>query len=469
MGIFSWLGMLTVIAPIIGGIWSIISGVKALKGKTKYKKSAIMGIILSISAWAFIIIAVVSTDSDTGADNDTKVENSEIVQEMEMSSSKETEFEQETLESQQMTTDVDNHKDGVNNTDDDLSEYEEILNSYDVSIRINASEGKMEKYRNDTSVYIDGEKIISKLGIGNGKGRVEFSDTLYVYATLEEGEHEIWLTKTTNNKERESNKIKFEVSPQYTNHLEIEADLIKKKEFELTTVVENNKLFDGYETERYNDVEIIRTSEGKQIYYTVEFLVDHTQFIGDSSIEDIEWLESVQVARGDTATPPEAPNINNYEFIGWSEDLDNVKSNLEVYAQYELREEDCYSEYLGKYEYKTKNYSNGQNEDYICTLEISKITNIGVYFSLNFIDKDSGDEIFVTDELAEWHTEGISAHWTYKEIGEFDEYNYEGNVKEYYLVLSLFERDGESRVSVIDSGGNTNAEDTLNEKYERVY
>ncbi|MBP3476660.1 MAG: hypothetical protein J6K48_10120 [Lachnospiraceae bacterium] len=50
LGIISWVGIVTVVGSffsIIGGIWSIIDGIKALKGKTKYRKCAIAGIILS--------------------------------------------------------------------------------------------------------------------------------------------------------------------------------------------------------------------------------------------------------------------------------------------------------------------------------------------------------------------------------------------------------------------------------------
>lgn len=59
LGIASWVGMLTVILPIVGGIWAIVDGCKALKGKTKYKKSAIFGIILPILFYVLLIIVTV--------------------------------------------------------------------------------------------------------------------------------------------------------------------------------------------------------------------------------------------------------------------------------------------------------------------------------------------------------------------------------------------------------------------------
>lgn len=59
LGIASWVGMLTIILPIVGGIWAIVDGCKALKGKTKYKKSAIIGIVLPILLYVLLIIVTV--------------------------------------------------------------------------------------------------------------------------------------------------------------------------------------------------------------------------------------------------------------------------------------------------------------------------------------------------------------------------------------------------------------------------
>lgn len=59
LGIVSWVGMITVIIPIVGGIWAIVDGCKALKGKTKYKKSAIIGMVLPILLYVLIIIVYI--------------------------------------------------------------------------------------------------------------------------------------------------------------------------------------------------------------------------------------------------------------------------------------------------------------------------------------------------------------------------------------------------------------------------
>lgn len=420
LGILSWIGLLTIIVPIVGGIWSIVDGVKALKGKTKYKMCSIIGILLSVSVLGFILYSMIQSTPD----NDT--ENATVVQD------------------NQYTLQEDNQKEQIV-SDEDLKEYEDKLNSYDTSIIIFENGTDMKKYEFDTEVIIDGERISCPT----------FDDSIIISTTLKEGTHEIWLKKTTGKKEKESNKIKFEVTPLYTNYLEIEAKLKNKNDFSLSISIENNEVFEGSETELYKGVEIVRTSNGKQIYYTVEFFMDNTQFINDYSITNTEWIDTVKVARGDDAVAPAVPNVENYEFVGWSEDITNIKSNLTVFAQYELREEDWFPEYLGRYRRESNNYYEG--EEYFCTLEINRITNIGVYFSLNFMDKQSGEEIVLTNEVAWWYPGGTTAHWSYEEDG-----------KEYYLVLSLNEYEDEYVVSIIDRIGNTNAENQMGDRYKII-
>lgn len=72
LGIASWVGMITVILPIVGGIWAIVDGCKALKGKTKYKKSAIFGIILPILLYLLLVITCVQ-DVKEGAERETQL------------------------------------------------------------------------------------------------------------------------------------------------------------------------------------------------------------------------------------------------------------------------------------------------------------------------------------------------------------------------------------------------------------
>lgn len=190
---------------MVCGLISIVKGISALKNKTKYRKSAIAGIVLSGAVWALLIYVIVQPISDTTpAEDDVTIENSEIVQESVVALHEETE-----IDTQQ------------NEDADELKEYEDKLNSYKMIISIYENDVDMEKYELDTDIYIDGERYSSPT----------FSDYIIITPTLEEGTHEICLTKTTGKKEKDSNKIKSEVSPLYTKELEIEATLKNKKEF----------------------------------------------------------------------------------------------------------------------------------------------------------------------------------------------------------------------------------------------
>lgn len=57
-GIINWVILITIVPPIVLGIWSIIDGVKAVKNKTKHKAMAIIGIVLSAGALVYILFAV---------------------------------------------------------------------------------------------------------------------------------------------------------------------------------------------------------------------------------------------------------------------------------------------------------------------------------------------------------------------------------------------------------------------------
>lgn len=59
LGIISWIGIITVIIPIIAGIWSLVDAIKALKGKTKYVKCAWIGLILSLLILIFLIAIII--------------------------------------------------------------------------------------------------------------------------------------------------------------------------------------------------------------------------------------------------------------------------------------------------------------------------------------------------------------------------------------------------------------------------
>lgn len=65
LGIISWIGVLTVIIPVICSILSIVFGISALKKKTKHKFMAMLGIILSILMIAFLLFAFISSPEPT--------------------------------------------------------------------------------------------------------------------------------------------------------------------------------------------------------------------------------------------------------------------------------------------------------------------------------------------------------------------------------------------------------------------
>lgn len=436
-----------VVLEVLGLFFGIIS-------KTRHKKRAkiaIMGILLNILAFAMfcyfpspdgasplekalselteVVEAVRSDDSTKDEDNKLGVGTSTIADQG-------TENSDDGQSGNLMT------EESGSGYDSEEDKYDDILNSYDVRIAIFGSEGSLEKYRHDTEVYLDGEKVPT-----------EFSSEIYIRTVLREGEHELWLTKMTNKKERESNKIEFSVSPAYTNQLAIEASLESKKKYSLSVYKENNELYEGYETQYFDGQEIIRTANGKQIYYKVEFLVNNKEFVGDSSIFPTSTIDIVKVAKGDAAIPPSAPDIKNYEFIGWSEDISNIQSDLEVYALYELREVDWYTEYVGRYESRRLSW---ESDDYTCSLEINRITNIGIYFSLKFIDNKFG-EVYIDNEFAEWLVEGVTAKFSYDDSSE--------DVGKYSFRLQPFVYEEEVlAVLVVDDYGNTNAD----ARYEKV-
>ena len=64
-GIASWIGLLTVIIPLVCGIIAIICGIKALKNRTKHKGYAIIGIILAVLVYVFIIWAILQPSSNS--------------------------------------------------------------------------------------------------------------------------------------------------------------------------------------------------------------------------------------------------------------------------------------------------------------------------------------------------------------------------------------------------------------------
>ncbi len=58
ISIIAWVGLFTFFISIVGGIWSLMDGIISLKGKTKYKSCAIIGIILSVLILILILCVI---------------------------------------------------------------------------------------------------------------------------------------------------------------------------------------------------------------------------------------------------------------------------------------------------------------------------------------------------------------------------------------------------------------------------
>ncbi len=91
----------------------------------------------------------------------------------------------------------------------------------------------------------------------------------------------------------------------------------------------------GYHFVRWSDGETANPRTitlVKDITLSAEFSINLylVQFFG---YEDV-LLDQQSVEHGKSAIAPNAPTIENYDFIGWDKDFNNVQSDLDVFAQY---------------------------------------------------------------------------------------------------------------------------------------
>ena len=71
-GIASWIGLFTVITPLVCGVIAIVCGIKSLKRKAKHRGCAVIGIVLAVLVYAFIIWAILQPSSNnTGTSDDS--------------------------------------------------------------------------------------------------------------------------------------------------------------------------------------------------------------------------------------------------------------------------------------------------------------------------------------------------------------------------------------------------------------
>lgn len=102
--------------------------------------------------------------------------------------------------------------------------------------------------------------------------------------------------------------------------------------------------------------------KANDITFTVKFSANGTE-VG----------EVQTVVKGESAIAPEAPEIEGYDFVKWSDSITNVQDNIEVYAIYELK--DCEITYVDFEEGKVTT----QTQKYGTTIvypELSEITGI---------------------------------------------------------------------------------------------
>lgn len=270
---------------------------------------------------------------------------------------------------------------------DMYSRVEQYLNIYETNIIISDVEptGNGNFVDIDTIVYIDDVQA----------GAGDITNSIYVESILEEGMHELYVTKIYNDKEYESNIISFEVSSKYDNYIYIDLTRENKKEYfiELNTdssytlFVETGapEAYEEYYDPEYGYIQLERTEEGKTVLCTVEFYVECVEYNG--IIYGSSFFETITVKYGEAVNAPVAPEIPYHTFVGWSEDLTEITSNIKVYAQYERNaENDILPEYLGEYQYVAP-------DGFICNLSITRITDQHVYYSINFWDKRIEDEV----------------------------------------------------------------------------
>lgn len=233
--------------------------------------------------------------------------------------------------------------------------------------------------------------------------------------------------------------------------------------FDLGLIVKNNtELTTWIRTNIDDEQELIFEQEEEKVElpktYIVKFYVD-LEKLGAYDTKDEILIGQVEVLEGEAAIPPEDYSLSYHKIVGWSEDLSCITSDMEVYAVCKALEVDCYPEYIGSYRLNTKDEN---NNEYISCLDIKKITDAGIYFSISFVDVVYG-EIVLENEIAPWNYLGDNSSWTYDRDGD-------GNA-DYYLNISLMEEGKDITIGVEDRLKNTTLHsvgNNVNFLYEKV-
>lgn len=184
LGVISWIAVLTIFVPLICGMISIVKGIKALRGRTKYKKCAVAGVILSVLVYILLVWAFLQPSSNTG---DSVSTSSSTLEENVMSARGNSNGEVGTSES----------------SSDSVMEEETLLNDkadIEVVKKDNTQEGSDEKLVNDNSwilysvyaeedvvkLFLDENDMLS-VWCGNEKTNESYYTNLYDSYTYEDG------------------------------------------------------------------------------------------------------------------------------------------------------------------------------------------------------------------------------------------------------------------------------------------
>ena len=136
--------------------------------------------------------------------------------------------------------------------------------------------------------------------------------------------------------------------------------------------------------------------------------------------------------------------LENYRFIGWDRELTNVQSNTDIYAEYELVEEDMqeYQEYCGRYS-KEDIFNENDPRDKEIDFAVTRITNLGIYFDLRYITTDI---LGIDKEIV---YKNVFAPWFNSEVATFEMSNDEENEDPFFIRIVLFE----GKINIVQEGG----------------
>lgn len=208
-GVISWVGLVTVVAPFICGALSIKKGISALVNKTKYKKCAVVGILLSLLVYALLIGIIVDSFSSSTTSKPLEGDSSAGTNVIEMETISESEFESSNHEDKIVSEETpvieetESNIDEIEDVEENSHNIEEIHEeSSEISVSITVYyEKKAFSYNDDAIIYVDGNKI----------GEIDAGETKAFSVILEDDTHKIWVESDTAIRQNNSGKEKFKV------------------------------------------------------------------------------------------------------------------------------------------------------------------------------------------------------------------------------------------------------------------